>query len=243
MQLSPSKLSVLRDCPRCFYLENKHNIKRPRGIFPSLPGGIDLVLKDYFDSYRSLNRTPDCIADLEGQSLFKDSAKLNLWRNWRTGLSCFVEGVKLIGALDDALINEVGEVSPLDNKTKGSMPKDDGSQYYQTQLDCYDLMLKENGYKTSGLAYLAYFWPQEVGEYSNGQIFKFGVKVFQIKCSAESAVNIVKQAKKILEEQELMNTHKNKTNSFFISGDSDLFAKIAEKLLGYYPGDFHRVTL
>jgi len=62
-------------------------------------------------------------------------------------------------------------------------------------------------------------------------------------CLVDPAKATVKQAKKILEEHQLMNAHKNKTNSFFISGDSDLFAKIAEKLLGYYPGDFHRVTL
>ena len=62
-------------------------------------------------------------------------------------------------------------------------------------------------------------------------------------CLVDPAKATVEQAKKILKENQLMNTHKNKTNSFFISGDSDLFAKIAEKLLGYYPGDFHRVTL
>jgi len=62
-------------------------------------------------------------------------------------------------------------------------------------------------------------------------------------CLVDPDKATVKQAKKILEEHQLMNAHKNKTNSFFISGDSDLFAKIAEKLLGYYPGDFHRVTL
>jgi len=65
----------------------------------------------------------------------------------------------------------------------------------------------------------------------------------QEMCLVDPAKATVKQAKKILEEHQLTNTYKNKTNSFFISGDSALFAKIAEKLLGFYPGDFHRVTL
>ncbi len=62
-------------------------------------------------------------------------------------------------------------------------------------------------------------------------------------CLVDPAKATVKQAKKLLEEQQLINTHKNKNNSFFISGNADFFAKIAEKLLGYYPGDFHGVTL
>ena len=53
----------------------------------------------------------------------------------------------------------------------------------------------------------------------------------------------VKQAKKLLEEQKLINARKNKTNSFFISGNPYLFAKIASKLLGYNPGNFHKIIL
>lgn len=200
MQLSPSKLSVLRDCQRCFWLANNEKINRPRGIFPSLPGGIDRKLKVYYDSSRP--QLPKEIEHLEGQKLFGDVEKLNKWRNWRSGLTCVVEGVKLIGALDDALINENKEISPLDYKTKGSEPKDNGSQYYQTQLDCYDLMLRMNGYKTTGYAYLVYYWPEKAG--ASGllpgmQLFRFGVKCFQLNSSEKSAVEIIIKAKKILE--------------------------------------------
>src|SRR3989344_3937655 len=53
IRLSPSTgLNLFRDCPRCFWLHYNKNVHRPRGIFPSLPGGMDLVLKDYFDQFR-----------------------------------------------------------------------------------------------------------------------------------------------------------------------------------------------
>ena len=52
MQLSASSLSVFKDCKRCFYLDKKMKAPRPRGIFSSLPGGIDGLLKKRLDEYR-----------------------------------------------------------------------------------------------------------------------------------------------------------------------------------------------
>ena len=40
--LSPSSLNLMKDCPRCFWVQFNKGIKRPNGIFPSLPSGIDL---------------------------------------------------------------------------------------------------------------------------------------------------------------------------------------------------------
>jgi len=37
------------ECPRCFWLQIVKNIKRPAGIFPSLPSGMDKILKVHFD--------------------------------------------------------------------------------------------------------------------------------------------------------------------------------------------------
>src|SRR3989344_4511673 len=44
-KFSPSSLSLLKDCPRCFWLNFNKNIKRPDSIFPSLPSGMDKILK------------------------------------------------------------------------------------------------------------------------------------------------------------------------------------------------------
>lgn len=104
---SPSALGVFKNCPRCFWLEKVKNIKRPRGIFPSLPGGMDSVIKTYFDKFRETGSLPPEIADhVEGQ-LVPDQALLDKWRNWRVGLSYEAKGlgVTLLGALDECLVN------------------------------------------------------------------------------------------------------------------------------------------
>jgi len=192
MQLSPSKLNVLNNCPRCFWLENAANVKRPRGIFSSLPGGIDRILKPYYDSCRP--KLPEELEFLRGYELFSDQPTLNKWRHWQSGLTCMIGDVKLIGALDDCLIDASGAYVPLDYKTRGSFPKDDGSQYYQTQLDCYNLMLQENGLRTADKGVLVYYWPTT----TENKVFKFGVKHFTIECSAASAVGTINRAVKIL---------------------------------------------
>lgn len=50
-KFSPSKLNLVKDCPRCFWLEYNKKFRRPRGIFPSLPSGMDQILKHHFDEY------------------------------------------------------------------------------------------------------------------------------------------------------------------------------------------------
>jgi len=198
IQLSPSKLSIFKKCVRCFWLQEKYKVVQPRGIFPSLPGGIDRKLKTYFDGYRG-SLPPQLEGKVPG-ALFHNQDVLNKWRNWKSGLVYENKeiGVKLIGALDDCLVNH-DLYSPLDYKTKGSEPKDDGSQYYQTQLDCYCLMLNSNGYKISEKAYLVYVYPGEVFlNHPPDFIIPFETKIYEINCSGERALRILTQAVKIL---------------------------------------------
>jgi hypothetical protein len=191
--LSPSALNLFNNCPRCFWLEKNKGIKRPRGIFPSLPGGMDMVIKKYFDKYRKIDQLPPETAGRMEGKLFEDLNTLEMWRSWRNTNLCYVNNsynAVLSGALDDCLID--GEFyMPLDYKTRGSELKSDPRLYYQTQLDCYCLMLEANGYKTKGVAYLLYYWPKEVKE--NGMVL-FHVEPIRIETSCKAAEEIVRQA-------------------------------------------------
>ncbi len=193
IKLSPSALNLFLDCPRCFWLEKNKNIKRPRGIFPSLPGGMDLVIKTYFDKYRVKNEMPPEVdGKLQGR-LFADASTLEKWRSWRaTNLSYEDKAINAVlsGALDDCLVDD-GCYIPLDYKTRGSTLIEDPRKYYQTQLDCYCLILEASGFKTKGLAYLLYYWPLEVFE--NGMV-RFNVKPIKIETSIESAKKVFRDA-------------------------------------------------
>jgi len=195
--LSPSALSLFKNCSRCFWLEKVKNIKRPRGIFPSLPGGMDRVIKDYFDTFRAKGTLPPelRIDAFKGIALYNDQAQLERWRNWRTGLRYQEDGRALSGMLDDLLVRD-GAYIPFDYKTKGSPTnEEDATKYYQTQLDCYALMLEANGLKTAGYGFLLYYSPKVVGE--RGQV-SFEIQPIKIGTDTERAKDLIRRALSIL---------------------------------------------
>lgn len=195
-RISPTTgLSLFRECPRCFWLHYNENVHRPRGVFPSLPGGMDLVIKKYFDKYRG-RLPPEIDGKVEGK-LLPDVELMGKWRNWRTGL--LYEDKKLdavlFGALDECLIDEDDYYIPLDYKTRGGAPKDgDSEKYYQTQLDTYAFLLNQNGYKTRNFAYLVYYFPKEVK--------KDGIVSFEVK--PIKVITDLKRAQKTFEDAVLL---------------------------------------
>jgi hypothetical protein len=156
---------------------------------------MDLVIKDYFDKYRG--DVPPELAGLVKGSLVADLALMNRWRNWRTGMEYHdtKRQAMLFGALDDCL-EDKGLYTPLDYKTRGSAPEPGSSErYYQIQLDSYALLLEANGYPTSGLGYLVYYYPKTVSE--NGRV-DFTVKVVEMTAIADRARKIFEAAVDLL---------------------------------------------
>src|SRR3989344_4933328 len=85
-RVSPSKIGELLECPRCLWLFYREGLARPDGIFPSLPGGMDGILKAYFDKYRDTGKLPPEIAGKVEGKLFTDAEQLNQWRSRFGGL-------------------------------------------------------------------------------------------------------------------------------------------------------------
>ena len=162
--LSNSSLSLMEDCPRCFWLD-KHGVwKRPSGIFPSLPSGMDSILKAHFDRYRDMHKLPpELVRKLDGgYSLFPDKALLDAWRNWRKGLQWKDKsGNILSGAVDNVLVRK-GKLVVLDYKTRGFDLKEDTHTHYQSQIDIYSYLLQKNGYRTEGYGFLLFYVPKSV---------------------------------------------------------------------------------
>lgn len=197
IRLSPSTLNLFLECPRCFWLQINRRIRRPRGIFPSLPSGMDNVIKKYFDKFRIQDKLPPEIEGKVKGKLIPDLSLINKWRNWRTGLEYEDKnlGAMLFGALDDCSVDGEYYV-PLDYKTRGYAPKKgDSEKYYSNQLNCYALLLQENGYKVGNIAYLIYYYPDAVHE--NG-VVNFNIEVVGININPERAKLTLTQAVDLL---------------------------------------------
>ena len=192
IRLSPSQLNLFLECPRCFWFHQNQDRHRPAGIFPSLPSGMDNVIKVYFDRYRLKGKLPPAIQEKVVGSLLPDLEVMTKWRNWRTGLNYKDKktGAVLIGALDDCLVHE-GKYIPLDYKTRGYDPKEGGESFYQNQLNCYEFLLQANDFNTAGYAYLVYYVPKEVDE---GGMVRFEITPKKVATDPEEAIKVFENA-------------------------------------------------
>lgn len=163
-KLSPSSLNLMEECPRCFWLD-KHGVwKRPSGVFPSLPSGMDSILKAHFDRFMEKGTLPPELAKINGYRLFNDKELLKEWRSNFKGIRWQDEqGNVLHGAIDNLLVKGKKLVI-LDYKTRGFALKEDTADHYQNQMDIYNFLFRKNGYETEDYAYLLFYVPKEVTE-------------------------------------------------------------------------------
>ena len=197
-KLSPSSLSLMQECPRCFWL-NKHKVwSRPKSIFPSLPSGMDTILKHHFDKFRDKGLLPPELCNhshCENMKLFDDPELLKIWRDNRKGIRWEDKrGNTLFGAVDNILVRGK-KLIVLDYKTRGFPLKEDSGDYYQNQLDIYNFLLIKNGYQTEDYAFLLFYHPKEVKE--NGEVI-FNTDLKKMKVDVKNAEKLFNKALKML---------------------------------------------
>lgn len=196
-KLSPSSLSLLKDCPRCFWLNFNKKIKRPDGAFPSLPSGMDKVLKLHYDKFRDLGQLPKELKGLDkGTKLFDDDELLSTWRNNRKGIQWTDEQGNILHGAVDNILQKGGKLIVLDYKTRGFPLKEDTAEHYQDQLDIYNFLLRKNGYETEDYSFLIFYHPNTIHE--NGDV-DFHADLIKMKVSVENAERIFAKAITILE--------------------------------------------
>ncbi len=204
-KLSPSSLSLMEECPRCFWLD-KHDVwKRPASIFPSLPSGMDRILKNHFDKFRDKGQLPPELCDNEHCSqtkLFGESEEeKGLLRVWRSNLKGIAfqddKGNILHGAVDN-LLKKGSKLIVLDYKTRGFPLKEDTHEHYQNQLDIYNFLLKKNGYDTEEYAFLLFYIPKEVLE--TGEVI-FDTSLVKMQINVKNAEKLFQQGLEVLNGQ------------------------------------------
>jgi hypothetical protein len=197
--LSPSSLSLFSECPRCFWLHYKKKIRRPDWPFPSLPSGMDRIIKKHFDNFMEKDKLPPELFSLKGVKLFKDKKLLEIWRNNRKGIRWMDrKGNTLRGAMDCVLLKRKNLIV-LDFKTRGFPLKEDSASYYFNQLAIYNLLLNKNGYATENYAYLLFYHPDRVKP--NGNVV-FNADLVKMPVSPGKAETLFKKALKTLNSKQ-----------------------------------------
>jgi len=199
-KLSPSSLSLMKECPRCFWLAQHKVWKRPAGIFPSLPSGMDKILKEHFNKFMEKGQMPPELCEHQhctNMKLFNNHELLAIWRSNFKGIQYKdKKGNILRGAVDNILMKGK-KLIVLDYKTRGYALKEDTAAHYQNQMDIYNFLLRKAGYDTEDYAFLLFYVPKEV--MATGEVI-FDTELVKMKINVKNAEKIWKKALKLLNE-------------------------------------------
>ena len=161
-KLSRSKIDLFVECPRCFYLDNKMGISRPK--FPSflLNSAVDLLFKKEFDIHRA-NATPHALMNQYGVDAVPfEHSQMNTWRENFEGIQYKHEdtGMIISGAVDDIWVKPDNSLIVVDYKStskEGEITLDDKwKEGYKRQMEVYQWLLRRLDFNVSELGYFVY---------------------------------------------------------------------------------------
>jgi hypothetical protein len=184
-KLSPSKLNVMEDCPRCFWLKINKGIERPGGPMAGVLTRMDSVIKHYFEKYRDKDVLPPII---------HGKVNARLARNMPKSLSYEDADSKLSG-IPDEYFDIDGFIVPLDHKVSRGKPVEETHRAHVLQLDFYTFLLLMNGYKTKNEAYLAYYYPSDCDMHDG---VDFTCDVVKLNTDPDRAMKLLNKAVDIL---------------------------------------------
>jgi CRISPR/Cas system-associated exonuclease Cas4 (RecB family) len=162
-KLSRSKIDLFLQCPRCFYLDNRLGIKRPPGFPFNLNSAVDHLLKKEFDIHRAKDKQHPLQEKYGIDAKPVPHEKLDEWRENFKGVQ-YVDpktGLTIMGAIDDLWINSNNEYIVVDYKATSKNEKievldQDWQIGYKRQMEVYQWLLRQNGYKVSNIGYFVY---------------------------------------------------------------------------------------
>ncbi|MEM4295428.1 MAG: PD-(D/E)XK nuclease family protein [Candidatus Anstonellales archaeon] len=192
--LSPSSLALFKECKRCFWLHINKRFKRPTSAFPSLPSGIDKLIKEHFNYHLESGTRPKELSFLsEKINLFSNKEILKKWManiEWQDE-----EGNKLNGKIDYLLEDEEKRAIIIDFKTKGSYVNENDVKnieiFYKPQLEIYAYLVMKNGFYVNNYGYLLYFYPKSINEDGS---FVFGIEGKKVMLDIMQAEALFKDA-------------------------------------------------
>lgn len=149
-------------CPRCFWLDVRLKISRPSGPPFRINSAIDELLKKEFDTYREKKLPHPLMVDNQIKAIPMQHDNLDDWRHNFTGVATLHEPTNLhiYGAIDDVWVNDDGELIVVDYKATakdGEVSLDaEWQNSYKRQMEIYQWLLRQNGFKVSNTGYFVY---------------------------------------------------------------------------------------
>lgn len=161
-KVSRSKIDLFTQCPRCYFLDARLGIGRPSMPAFTLNIAVDELFKKEFDIHRAKKTTHPLMKEYEIDAIPYDHPDIKRWRTNFTGIQALHAPTNLLvfGAVDDVWVNPKGEIMVVDYKAtskRGEINLDEGwGPQYKRQLEVYQWLLRQNGFKVSDIGYFVY---------------------------------------------------------------------------------------
>lgn len=208
-KLSRSKIDLFLECPRCFYLDRRLGVSRPPGFPFALNSAVDHLLKQEFDTHRAAGTKHPLIERYGVDARPVPHEDLEKWRHNFTGVQFLHTPTNFLvfGAIDDLWENSAGEFIVVDYK---STSKDeeitelnkDWQIGYKRQMEVYQWLLRENGYRVSDTGYFVYCNGKKDRKAFDGKL-EFDVTLIPYTGNAEWVNGALSDAKKCLSEDRI----------------------------------------
>mgnify|MGYP001564509189 CR=1 FL=1 len=204
-RLSRSKLDLFIDCKRCFYIDNKLGISRPKGYPFTLNSAVDKLLKKEFDTHRAASTTHPLMKAYGLDAVPFSHPKIDEWRDaLKRGIQYHHEatGMLITGAIDDVWINKKDELLIVDYKATSKDEEvnldaewQDG---YKRQMEIYQWLFKKNGFTVSNTGYFVYVNGRTDREAFDGKL-EFDVKLIPYVGNSDWVEQVLIDVKSCLE--------------------------------------------
>jgi len=213
-KVSRSKIDLFVECPRCFYLDRRIGVSRPQGFPFNLNSAVDTLLKKEFDIHRN-QKTPHPLMDSYGiDAVPFQHEKMDIWRENFTGVETFYEPANFVvfGAVDDIWVDKNNTLMVVDYKATSKDEEvnldaewQDG---YKRQMEVYQWLLRQNGFKVSDTGYFVYANGKRDREAFDGKL-EFDIKIIPYEGKADWIEKTLMNMKKCLDSDELPKSSPN----------------------------------
>jgi len=213
--LSRSAVDLFIECKRCFILHKKKAIPRPSGFPFTLNNAVDTLLKNEFDKFRKQQKShPLYQSNLTNKfgehidCIPYDHDDLELWRNNFKGIQYIHPKLnfRLKGAVDDIWIDKnTDELIVVDYKATSTQelafdkPWHDS---YRRQLEFYQYLLRQNGFKVSDTSFILYANAIKKSDSFN-ETLNFDVTVFDHEGQTDWIEDVLIEIKNTLEQDKI----------------------------------------
>ncbi len=214
-RLSRSKIALYLECPRCFYIDNKLGVARPPGFPFNLNSAVDTLLKKEFDIHRADVSTHPLMKEYGIDAVPFVHKDLNVWRENFKGVEFQhpTTGFTVSGALDDVWVNPKGELIVVDYKATSKDEKietldKDWHAGYKRQMEIYQWLLRQKGFKVSDTGYFVYANASKDREAFDAKL-EFEVTIVPYTGNAEWIEKTLQDIKKCLESTDIPDKAQN----------------------------------